>query len=413
MKKLVVYSAAVFSLCWISIPASAQSIKVGHLVDYTGPTSSVGKPYGEGVADALNYINAHGGVKGRKFQFNTVDYAYNVAQAVPAYKHMIADGVVAIQGWGTSDTEALVSFVAKDKVPYFSASYSGHLTDPTGKNPNTKKAAPYNFFYGASYSDGCRGLVAWAARDWKKRGNSGQPKFIHMGANHPYALAPKAACESYAKELGFQIMPTIVYSLSPGDFKAQCLSLKESGANYAFLGNTSGSNISLLKSCETVGVKTRFMANIFGFDEGAIKAAGHAGEGVVVVESTPTWGELSKGASLMRSVSKVSDPTGKEYRLTHYLRGVCSVFFMKEAMEIAAGMPGGITGPNIEQAMYKKKNWVPKGLEGVCLPSTWTATDHRGTTTVLVDEAHFANGAPSLRGAFKIDLPRRPEWLGE
>ncbi len=59
-------------------------------------------------------------------------------------------------------------------------------------------------------------------------------------------------------------MPAIQYSLGPGDFKAQCLSLKESGANYAFLGNTSGSNISLLKSCETVGADAQFMANIWG-----------------------------------------------------------------------------------------------------------------------------------------------------
>ena len=33
-------------------------------------------------------------------------------------------------------------------------------------------------------------------------------------------------------------LPPLVFALSPGDYSAQCLSLKSSGANYAYLGNT-------------------------------------------------------------------------------------------------------------------------------------------------------------------------------
>ena len=134
----------------------------------SGPTAFVGKNYADGIRDSLAYINANGGIKGTKLESETIDYAYKVPQAIAAYKKWKSrKKMVAMQGWGTADTEALISFVAKDKVPVFSASYSGHLTDPTGKNPHTKKPAPYNFFYGASYSDACRGLVQWAAQDWK------------------------------------------------------------------------------------------------------------------------------------------------------------------------------------------------------------------------------------------------------
>jgi len=47
---------------------------------------------------------------------------------------------------------------------------------------------------------------------------------------------------------------SIVFALTPGDYSAQCLSLKSSGANYAYLGNTAGSNISVLKACKAAGV---------------------------------------------------------------------------------------------------------------------------------------------------------------
>ena len=408
MKKSLLASAAV--LLASSAAFAADGIPIGHLADLTGPTGSVSKPYSQGVADALNYLNAKGGVGGKKIAFETVDYAYQVPRAMAHYKKLVDEKVVAIQGWGTGDTEALVSFVAKDEIPYFSASYSGHLTDPNGKT--SAKAAPYNFFYGPSYSDGCRALVEWAADDWKKKGGQGKAKFVHMGDNHPYPNAPKEACGAYAKEKGLDVLNSIQYSLKPGDFKAQCLSLKESGANYAYLANTSGSTIALLKSCDTVGVKTQYMGNVWGMDEASLKASGEAANGMTWVVGAATWADNNAGMNLVRQISKISDPSGAEARPVHYMRGVCSAFYMKEAMDIAAKLPGGVTGPNIKKAMYQKKDWVPAGLEGVCLPSTWNENDHRGTTQVMVYQADVKGDSIGMHKVFTANIPRRPEWLG-
>ena len=54
---------------------SSKEIPVGHLVDFTGPTSSVGKPFGQGFIDAIKYINKNGGIKGNKIKVDTVDYS--------------------------------------------------------------------------------------------------------------------------------------------------------------------------------------------------------------------------------------------------------------------------------------------------------------------------------------------------
>ena len=168
-------------------PAVAQDIPVGHLVDSSGATSDVGTPYAAGVADALSYVNSKGGIGGKKLAVESTDYGYQVPRAVSLYKKWSESSakVASIQGWGTADTEALIGFVSKDEIPYFSASYSAALTDPEGKSGKAKPA-PYNFFYGPSYSDALRALLTWAAEDWKAKGKSGAPKFVHMGANHPY-----------------------------------------------------------------------------------------------------------------------------------------------------------------------------------------------------------------------------------
>jgi branched-chain amino acid transport system substrate-binding protein len=419
---------AALALCALVYPWAAsaqQTIPVGHLADFSGPTSDVGVPYGQGVADAVKHINAKGGVNGKTISIETIDYSYQVPRAIAAYKKWAErDKVVAILGWGTADTEALINFVTKDKLPYISASYAGTLTDPTGKAPKADRAAPYNFFYAPSYSDAARALVQWAAGDWKKQGKAGKPKWVHMGANHPYANAPKAASEEYAKELAFDVLPAIQFALTPGDYTAQCLSLKESGANYAFIANTTTSSVSLLKSCETAGVNVQFLSNVWGMDEAGAKAAGSAANKVVTpVRTSAIWTDNAPGMKLMREISKVSDPDGKLYRPTHYLAAVCTTLYLKEALEWA-DKNGGIGGENIRKAMYAKKDWVPAGTEGVCRPATWTDKDHRPVMEVAIYRtrvsgpttgdlnALIAAGTVKLEKIDTVVLPRRPEWLG-
>jgi len=419
--RLLVLSLA--ALLMTSAGAAQAQIPVGHLADFSGATADVGVPYGQGVSDALAYANQKGGVNGKKLIVDTVDYGYQVPRAVAQYKQWVGAGVVAIQGWGTADTEALLTFVARDEIPYISASYAAALTDPTGKSGKAK-AAPYNFFYGPSYSDALRALLTWAAEDWKAKGKPGKPKYVHMGANHPYPNAPKEAGEAVAKELGFEVLPPVQFALTPGDYTAQCLTLKNSGASYAYLGNTAGSNISVLNACKTVGTEVQFLGNVWGMDENAAKAAGEAADGVIFpVRTGVTWGGDAPGTKILREVSKLSDPSGTAYRPVHYIAGVCSALYMKEAMDWA-DKNGGVNGPNVKRGFYAKNEWVPVGMEGVCLPSTWTETDHRGMLTINLyrskvsgsTEAPLAdlvkNGIIKIEKVATINLPRKPEWLG-
>ncbi|MBY6186452.1 ABC transporter substrate-binding protein [Marinobacter hydrocarbonoclasticus] len=397
----------------LSLPAQAEdAVFVGHLADMSGPTAFVGKQYADGVRDAMAYINANGGISGTRLEFETIDYAYKVPQAIASYKKWVSrKDMVAMQGWGTADTEALISFAAKDRVPVFSASYSAHLTDPKGLNPKTQKPAPYNFFYGASYSDTCRGLVQWAAEDWKAKGGQGKPKFTHIGANHPYPNAPKAACAEYAQELGFEVMPPVVISMKPGDFKAQCLSLKSSGTHYGYIGNLGSSVLSLVKSCNTVGTDVQFMANIWGGDRTVFEAAGDGIKDYIFPTMTPFWEDTAPGMTLVKAVSRMSDPSGEQFRPHHYIRGVCSVYYMKEAMEWAKAN-GGITGDNIKAGMYARQNWVPQGLEGVCLAATWSEDDHRGVSQVNIYKGNYNGGDIRIEPVSQMTLERRSDWLG-
>ena len=407
--KQTLAALAALSLGLTAGAASAQdSVFVGHLVDLTGPTSFVGSHYGPGVSDAINYINANGGVDGTTIEFESVDYAYKVPEAIATYKRWGSRDIVAMQGWGTGDTEALISFVAKDQVPVWSASYSAHLTDPTGKNPKTKKPAPYNFFYGPSYSDACRALAQWAMDDAKEKGVE-NPTFVHTGDNHPYPNAPKEACAEYAAELGFTVAAPVVVPLKPGDFKAQCLTIKESGAQYVYMGNLGGSVVSMLKSCDTVGVEATYMGNPWAGDYLTIEAA--EAKNLIFPSSTPFFGQDVPGMALVEKIVEAGQGMGDKKVTHHYIRGICTAYYMKEAMEWAKAN-GGLTGENIRNGMYAKQDWVPAGLEGVCLPSTWTAEDHRGLMTVAINRGSVTDDGVVIERVAETTLPRRDDWIG-
>ena len=70
----------------------------------------------------VDWINSEGGIEGREIDAIANDYAYDVPTAERLYKQYINEGAVAIQGWGTGDSEALMNKVSADELPFMSAS---------------------------------------------------------------------------------------------------------------------------------------------------------------------------------------------------------------------------------------------------------------------------------------------------
>jgi branched-chain amino acid transport system substrate-binding protein len=117
-KSLVAIVAASLAILSPSGASAQQEIKVGGIFDLTGVTSDVGKPFAQGVQDAVAWVNDNGGINGKKIKLIGADYAYKIDQARALYKKLVNDDkVVMIQGWGTGDTEALKDFVGQDKIP--------------------------------------------------------------------------------------------------------------------------------------------------------------------------------------------------------------------------------------------------------------------------------------------------------
>jgi len=363
-------------------------IKVGGLIDLSGPTSSVGVPYSKGLVAGVAYVNEQGGIDGRPLKFDLQDTAYNVQQGLSLYKKMVnTDGVVCIQGYGSAVTEALIRNLAKDKIPDFSASYSAHLTDPA--------KAPYNFFIAADYTTQVRAALKYFHSKWKE---TRAPKLAFIYPDHPYGLAPIAGAKEYAKELGFEIVTDTNVSLKAIDATTELLPLKDLAPDFCWIGGTTPSTSVILKSAKNIGLETTFFINIWGCDENLPKLAGADANGVYSNQAAAVYGQDVPG---MKAIEKI---TNNEPQMTHFTRGFVSVLVMAEGMKRAIAN-GPITGESLKTSLETIRDFDPMGLAPLI---SYFPDDHRPNMAVFL----YTIKDGKLTFVKEEILPRRADWLG-
>ncbi|MFH1930725.1 MAG: ABC transporter substrate-binding protein [Pseudomonadota bacterium] len=407
LKLLVPFLAVVF-LMGFSTTAVAKTIKLGGIMDTTGATSDVGKDYALGMSEAWKWINEQGGVNGNKVKYTWFDYGYRIPEAITKYKLLKRLGSVAILGWGTGDTEALSPTVNKDEMPYVSASYSAHLTDP--------KKTPYNLFFSTDYSTNARACItAWFDKKWPEKADyqKRKPRFAcsYMFAS-PYSSAPIKAIKDQAAMLGFEIGPDQDVSLFALDTKSQIMALKNFKPDLLWHGNTTMSVSATIRDAYALGLGADHIVNNWGFDENLPRLAGEAAEGVMGATPVAFFGQDCKNMdNVVASAKKYNPGVPLSKRLNRTPQAWGDALVLWEAMK-RADKAGDLTGPGIMKKGFETMKNYDIGLGAA--PITFTTTDHRPGTGCIVQE--WKNG--KFQEVANVDLKKRwpdkweKEWLG-
>jgi len=413
LKVLVVLLGVVF-LAGISTIAAAKEIKVGGIMDTTGATSDVGKDYAIGMSDAYKYINSQGGVNGKEIKYTWFDYGYRIPEAITKYKMLKRMGSVVIMGWGTGDTEALSPTVNKDQIPYVSASYSAHLTDP--------KKTPYNLFFSSDYSTNARAAItAWFDKKWKNHPDFGKrkPRFAccYMFAS-PYCSAPIKAVKDQATLLGFEIGPDQDVSLFALDTKSQIMALKDFKPDLLWHGNTTMSVAATVRDAYALGLGAAWIVNNWGFDENLPRLAGEAAEGVMGATPCAFFNQpnVKNMDIVVASAEKYSPGVPLAKRLNRTIQAWGDALITWEALKRADKKGIDVTdkgaGPAIMKEGFETLRNYDIGLGAA--PVSFTPTDHRPATGCIIQE--WKGGKFQI--VDNVDLKKRwPElwetkWLG-
>ncbi len=386
--------AALLVTCAIQAHGQPRGeIRVGGLFDLTGITSDVGKPYAQGVRDGVQWVNEQGGINGKQIRLVEVDYGYKIPEAVAAYKRLVNDEkVIMINGWGTGDTEALKEVVNKDKIPYVSASFSGHLTDPT--------RTPYNFFVAPSYSDQLRAWLSWVKQDWKEKGKN--PKVAFFYGDNAYGKSPIEAGRQFCKEKGIDLVDEEIVPGAFQDATSQLLNMKKKEADYAYINVTTTGVATILRDAKKLGLTTKFGSNPYGFSETLAAVAKEAAEGVTGVMPHVPFGENVPGMKKLVDFHAKHHPNDTHDAL--YVRGWTYVLVWSEALK-RADKDKALTGEGVKAALEKLRDF---DLGGLTSSVSYSPTDHRPSTKTPI---YMIRGG-KLAKVGEFDMPRNPQWLG-
>ncbi len=359
-----------------------EPIKVGGIFDLTGATADVGVPYADGVKGYVDWLNSKGGVKGRKIELIANDYAYKVPNAEQLYSQYVTqDKVVAIQGWGTGDTEALRTKIATDKLPFMSASYSANLT--------VMADAPYNFLIGTTYSDQMIIALRWAADNWKASGSSGKAKVAFFYNDSPFGKSPLPAGNEFAAANNMEVLE-VAMPRGATDLTPQLSQVQSFGANYIVIQNTSGPGALAAKNAKSLGLTARIICLNWCADENLITLAGDAAAGVV---GTIPFAPPGAGAAGVKDIAAYTKEKGidLEAKGLHYVQGWWTMSVMTEGIKRVIESNKPVTGENLKAALETISNF---DTGGVTSPLTFTATDHAGNKALRLYEVKNGKWEP-------------------
>jgi branched-chain amino acid transport system substrate-binding protein len=374
-------------------PADAQSvIKLGNLVDLTGPTSDQGKDIAQGRIDATQYLNEHGGINGKKIELISVEYGFQPPRAVAAYKKFVEeDKVLLVLGYGTPDTEALRPYITKDKVPYLSGSYSGHLTDP--------RRTPYNFPGGIDYTSQIRIFLNYVKETWKD--GSRKPRVAFIFADNAYGRAPIESGRNYAKDVGVDLVDEEVIPTVLTDATSQLLTMQKKNPDFAYINTNTQWVPVVLKDSYKLGLKTTYVVNNYGIDERTPGLAGKAAEGVLGFQDVAYWGDNVPGMKTLMEFHQKHHPN--DTHASPYMRGWLWVIVAAEAIKRAGDAP---TGESVKQALESLKDF---DTWGITPPFTYTNEDHRPTTRARLVTIRGGK-VVQLR---EVSVNRDMKWIGK
>lgn len=233
-----------------SADSSTGPIRVGTILDATGPLNVVGKPKMDATNLAIKDINAHGGVLGRKLKLISYDaQSDNAKYTQYASKLTLQDKVSVIMGGITSASREAIRPVAdRSRTLYFyNTFYEGGVCD---KNV---------FLTGPSASQQLAPLIPYATEYFGKR-------IYVVAADYNFGRISADWTKQYAKEAGGTIVGTDFVPLDSSDFGAVINNLQAAKPDVVVSLLVGGNHSSFYRSFASTGLNKsmKIVSTTFG-----------------------------------------------------------------------------------------------------------------------------------------------------
>jgi len=270
MKRYLALAAALMLACGIAFSAQAQeTVKIGFITPLTGFAAADGFSSLESAKLAVDYVNEHGGIKGKKLELVSYDDACQPDQASALTKKLIENDkvVVMISGSYSSPSRAAAVICQQAKVP-FTSTYAVH--------PSIVEAGEYCHRIGMAAPIQGRTGGYFAARELAAK------RIALLIMNNDFGVSLAEAFKETAIKLGAQIVYEKKYPLGETEFRSYLNAIKAANPDLIYAPGYYNEAANIVSQAREVGLKCWLMGDE-GYDSPKfIELAKSAANGVFI-----------------------------------------------------------------------------------------------------------------------------------
>ncbi|MDY7034096.1 MAG: ABC transporter substrate-binding protein [Thermodesulfobacteriota bacterium] len=342
------------------IGVTAHDVKIGGLVDFTGPLADTYKPLIEAARIYFRNINDQGGVHGRKIKHLIEDDRYSIPAALSGFKKLVfKDKVLSLvpSGSGLGHTHALIPLVEKHKIPSIAATSVAKYLFP---------ARRYIFSPLPFYEDQVKLIFEYITEDLGNKNPKIAIAYPDVGSGK---VTLKAAREQ-AELLGIKLLGEAVIPVMAGDCSSQVINLKRLNPEYIIIHGYVANTVSFLRTAKRMGLSSTFIVIQYGCSEETVRIAGDAAKNMIGINCFGSWHNDNVGMKNLRDITLKYKP-GSKNRTRNYMQGWFVALLVHLALENAGR---NLDGEAMVNGFEKIKGYNTKGICGVI---GFSPTDHK------------------------------------
>jgi len=368
-------TAALASLAALAaLPAHAQdTIKIANIVEMSGPGTTAGVMFKNGVEMAIKEINAGGGILGKKISYTTEDTQSNPGVAKGLTQKAVDNDVFAIFGPVYSGS-IMVSMAEsrRGEVPNFTGGEAASITQQG--NPYVFRTA---FGQSISFPKVARYLTAKSK------------KLAVLYVNNDFGKGGQATIKQLLANSGTQIVTEISTEAGQVDFSAAVIQAKQSGADALFAYTNEEESARLLRELRKQGWNKPVIGETVLTSAKVVELAGEAANGAVAhVGLTVEAPQLQAfGKQYQAMFNTGSDHNG--------VKGYTGVYVLKAAIEKAGKLDRKAAAAAIRNSCFSAKQY-PGVLMDVCFDDKGDIDRESFITEIRAGKTVVAETLPAM-----------------
>ena len=306
-----VAAAAIFALAGVA--HAQQTIKIANIVELSGPGTTAGTVFKNGVELAVKEINDNGGILGKKIENYTVDTQTNPGVAKGLTQKAVDDGVFAI--FGPVYSGSIMVSMAESKrgeVPNFTGGEAAAIT---------AQGNPYVFRTAFGQSTSFPKLAKFI--------NTKAKTLAVIYVNNDFGKGGRDTLTKLLADGPTKIVADISTDAGQVDFSAAVLKAKQSNADAIFAYTNEEESARLLRELKKQGWTKPVIGETTLTGQKVIELAGDAANGAMahvgLTVDAPNPEMLKFKAKYYQAYGSISDHNG--------IKGYTGVYVLKAAIE--------------------------------------------------------------------------------